>query len=132
MKLCKYAALYSVGGAAYVVLELLWRGRSHVSMFLAGGLCFVLLGFLNRAEPRLPLWLRLPAGALVITMVELAAGLIVNRQYAVWDYRNQWGNFCGQICPAFFLIWIPVSALAMAAYELLEPQLDRLMCGRRH
>jgi len=131
MKLCKYAVLFSAGGAAYVALELLWRGRSHISMFLAGGLCFLLLGLLNRAEPRLPLWLRLPAGALVITMVELAAGLMVNREYAVWDYRKQWGNFCGQICPAFSLVWVPVSALAMAAYELLEPWLERLISIRR-
>mgnify|MGYP007039094459 CR=1 FL=1 len=35
----------------------------------------------------------------IITTVELAAGLIFNRDYAVWDYRGIPGNFCGQICP---------------------------------
>ena len=130
MKLCKYGLLFSVGGAAYTAMELLWRGRSHVSMFLAGGACFLLLGLLNRAQPRLPGWLRFPVGALVITMVELAAGLLVNRQYAVWDYRDQWGNFCGQICPAFTALWIPMAALAMLAYEWLEPLTDKLL--KRH
>ena len=124
MKLCKYGLLFAAGGCTYVVLELLWRGRSHASMFLAGGACFLLLGGLNRARPRLPGWLRFPVGALVITMVELAAGRLVNRQYGVWDYRGQWGNFCGQICPVFTILWIPMAALAMAVYEWLEPPLD--------
>ena len=131
MKICKYSLLFSVGGVVYMGMELLWRGRSHGSMFLAGGTCFLLLGLLNRAQPRLPGWLRFPVGALVITMVELAAGLLVNRQYGVWDYRGQWGNFCGQICPAFTALWIPMAALAMTAYEWLEPLLDKWLIKSR-
>lgn len=125
MELRKKGVLFCMGGLGYVALELLWRGRSHGSMFLAGGLCFLLLGGLSRAEPRLPGVLRMTVGALIITMVELAAGLLVNRQYAVWDYRNQWGNFCGQICPLFTLLWIPISAFAMAGFEWLEPKVDK-------
>ncbi len=120
MKIWKQTVLFYLGGCAYVGLELLWRGRSHGSMFAAGGLCFLLLGGLNRAEPRLPLPLRAAVGALVITMVELAAGLAVNRNYAVWDYRDSPGNFLGQICPAFTLLWIPVAAAAMVLYDLLD------------
>ena len=127
MNVWKNGALFCMGGLGYVGMELLWRGRSHGSMFLAGGACFLLLGGLNRAQPRMPLWLRLPVGALIITMVELAAGLLVNRQFAVWDYRDRWGNFCGQICPAFTLLWIPIAGLAMAAYEWLEPAAGRLL-----
>ena len=123
--------IMTLGGGAYVLVELLWRGRSHASMFLAGGACFLLLGNLNRAQPRLPLWLRLPVGALVITMVELATGLLVNRQFAVWDYRAQWGNFCGQICPVFTALWIPIAALAMGVYERVEPALDKWIYKHR-
>ena len=123
----KNGALFCVGGWGYMGLEFLWRGYSHGSMFLAGGVCFLLLGGLSRARPRLPGWLRYPVGALIITMVELAAGLLVNRQYRVWDYRDQWGNFCGQICPVFTVLWIPVAALGMALYEWLEPAVDGLM-----
>ena len=126
MKIRKNGCLFCLGGLAYFCLELLWRGRSHISMFLAGGTCFLLLGLLNRARPRLPGWLRFPAGAIIITMVELAAGLLVNRQFAVWDYREQWGNFCGQICPLFTLLWIPLAALAMMVYEWLEPAVEGL------
>ena len=54
-----------------------------------------------------------PHGAGVITILELAAGLLVNRRHQVWDYSALPGNFLGQICLPFSLLWIPVSALAM-------------------
>ena len=31
--------LWALLGAAYVALETLWRGYSHPSMFIVGGLC---------------------------------------------------------------------------------------------
>ena len=107
-----------LGGAAYVGLELLWRGRSHISMFLAGGTCFLLLGRLNRTP--LPLPARAVAGAGIVTAVELAAGLLANRDYAVWDYRGLPMNFLGQICLPYTLLWIPVSALGMVLYGALD------------
>ena len=115
----KKALIFLTGGAAYVGLELLYRGRSHISMFLAGGLCLLLVGHLNEVEPRLPLVLRIPLGAAIITMVELGTGLLVNRDYAVWDYRALPGNLWGQICPQFFLLWLPLSWVAMVVYDRL-------------
>ena len=103
-----------------MALELLWRGWTHGSMFLAGGSCFLLLGKLNRTEPRLPLFWRGVAGAGVITSVELLTGLLANRDYSVWDYRQMPGNFHGQICLPFCLAWIPVSIGAMVLYERLD------------
>ena len=121
LKFWKKTGLFVLGGAGYVGLELLWRGRSHVSMFAAGGVCFLLLGGLNHARPRLPLALRTVAGAGVITMVELAAGMLANRDYAVWDYRGMPMNFMGQICPAYSLLWVPVAMGALLLYEALDP-----------
>ena len=89
-------------------------------MFLAGGVCFLLLGRLNR---KLPLPLRAVLGSGIITLVELAAGLLVNRSYTVWDYRNRLGNFLGQICPMYSLLWIPVSAGAQSIYHRAEKML---------
>ena len=119
MEIAKKAALGCIGGGAYVGLELLWRGRSHISMFAAGGVCFLLLGQLVRLRGPV----RLVLGPLVITAVELVTGLLVNRNYTVWDYRGSPGNFLGQICPVYTLLWLPVSLLAMAIY----PRLDRLL-----
>ena len=126
MKFWKQMILFCVGGGAYVGLELLWRGRSHGSMFAAGGTCFLLIGHLNRVRPRLSLPIRTLAGAGIITMVELAAGLLVNRNFAVWDYRDQTGNFLGQICPLFTVLWIPVSMLALSLHGMLIRLMDRV------
>lgn len=125
LKFWKKILLFGIGGTGYVGLELLWRGRSHSSMFLAGGLCFLLLGKLNRTQPRLPLVLRGALGAIVITSVELLAGLLANRDYRVWDYRDLPFNFHGQVCLPFSLLWIPLSLGAMALYEITDRLLIR-------
>jgi len=123
MKLWKNTMLFCTGGSAYVALELLWRGWSHGSMFLAGGSCFLLLGKLGRVQPMLPLPARAVVGALIITSVELMAGLIANRDYSVWDYRNVPFNFHGQICLPFSLLWLPVSLGAMVLYDTLDKKI---------
>ena len=123
MQFWKRLFLFALGGCAYMGVELLWRGYSHGSMFLAGGLCFLLLGRLNSAQPRLPLVLRALAGAGIITMVEYAAGLVFNRNYTVWDYRGQLLNYHGQICLGFSLLWIPVSVVAMFLYSFLDKKI---------
>ena len=104
-------------------LELLWRGWSHGSMFLAGGSCFLLLGKLQTARPQLSLPIRALAGAGVITLVEYTAGLLFNRGYTVWDYRRMPMNVHGQICLPFCLLWLPIGVGAMYAYELLDKKI---------
>ena len=126
MNIRKSFFLFCSGGLSYVGIELLYRGYSHFSMFLAGGVCFLLLGKLELTQPRLPLPLRGLAGAGIITMVELLAGLIVNQNYGVWDYRHLPVNFHGQICLRFFLLWIPVSLGAMWLYKTLQKHLATL------
>ncbi len=122
MKL-KNTALFAAGGLGYVALELLWRGRSHGSMFLAGGSCFLILGRLSRVK--LPLPLRAAGGAAAITGAELVAGFLFNRSYTVWDYRTMPLNYQGQICLPYSLLWIPVSLGGMALYRKLEMLLDK-------
>lgn len=87
-------------------------------MFLAGGTCFLILGKLRQLKLSYPL--RVLVGAGSITAVELGTGLLVNRDYHVWDYRSLPGNYRGQICPLFTALWIPVAALGMELYGLAE------------
>ena len=117
MKIWKKAVLFYLGGCVYMALEVLWRGWSHGSMFLAGGVCFLLIGHLGEMKPALPVPVRMLTGAGIITMVEMAAGQQFNREYRVWDYRGQPGNFLGQICPAFSLLWVPVALAAIVLYD---------------
>ena len=87
-------------------------------MFFAGGSCFLLLGMLRK----LPLGLLSKGllGAAAITGVEFLVGILLNKNYQVWDYRGLPGNFHGQVCLPFFLLWIPVSLGGMALYHLAE------------
>ena len=107
--------MFLIGGSGYVGLEFLWRGRSHGSMFLAGGVCFLLLGQLDRL--RLSPSVKCLLGSGIITTVELAVGLIANRDHQVWDYRQMPCNFLGQICLSYSLLWVPVSLGAMGIYR---------------
>lgn len=120
MRYLKYPILFCAGGTGYMTLELLWRGWSHGSMFLAGGTCFLLLGKLKNIRS-LPL--QGVVGAAVITGVELAAGLVFNRNYTVWDYRSMPFSFQGQICLPFSLLWVPVSLGAVGLYRLMDATL---------
>ena len=115
---------FFVGGGSYVALELLWRGRSHSSMFVAGGCCFLLLGQLKTRLKNSPLLLRGMAGAAAITAVELATGFLCNRNYKVWDYRNTPLNFKGQICLPYFLLWIPLSLVGMELFSALQRRIS--------
>lgn len=104
----KKAVLFSIGGGLYVALELLWRGRSHWTMFALGGSCFLALGKLN---PRLHPVVRMGLGSAICTAGELLVGQIFNRDYRIWDYRSLPGNYRGQICLFFSLLWAPLSLI---------------------
>ena len=119
-KKIKHPLLFFLFGAgSYACLELLSRGRTTFSMFLAGGTCFLLIhricnGLLRRAGA----FLRCLAGSAVITGVELIFGLLFNRRHNVWDYSDRRGNFRGQICPLFSFLWalLSIPAMKLAAW----------------
>ena len=126
MKFWRTAVLFYLGGTAYMTVEFLWRGRSHGSMFTLGGLCFLLLGKLQKGLPRFPLWSKVILGAGMITALELATGLAVNRQYAVWDYRNMPYQYRGQICLPYSLLWMPLSLAGMRLYDAIRERLFQI------
>ena len=92
-------------------------------MFFAGGTCFLLLGKLRRVGNAISLPVRALLGAGIITLVEYTAGLLVNRNYTVWDYRNMPLHLHGQICLPFSLLWLPISLFAMYLYRLLDKKI---------
>ena len=116
MKYMKYPVLFAAGGLGYMGLEILWRGWTHGAMFFAGGTCFLLLGRLKNR----PLWEKAVLGAGMITAVELATGLLLNRQYQIWDYRGVPLNVWGQICLPYSLLWMPVGLAGELLYRLLD------------
>lgn len=125
MKAYQRGILFAIGGMGYVVLEFLWRGRSHVTMFFLGGLCFLLIGHLGELPHKASLPVRMLLGAGIITALELGTGLLFNRNFEIWDYRNLWPNFLGQISLIFSLLWIPVSLGAIWIYDTLSRKMQR-------
>ncbi len=108
----KYLFLFDVGGLLYILIELAWRGWSHWTMFILGGICFIYLGLINEALPwSMPLWQQILIGAVGITILELLTGCIVNLWlgWDVWDYSGMPSNILGQICPQYMLLWLPVA-----------------------
>ena len=95
-----------------MMIELIWRGHSHWTMFILGGLCFIYLGLINEVlHWETPLWLQILIGAAGITILEFSTGCIVNLAlgWNVWDYSGMPGNLLGQICPQYFVLWLPVA-----------------------
>ena len=123
MKFLRGCILFYIGGTAYMILEFLWRGRSHGSMFLLGGLCFLLVGGGASKFQGIPIPVRPLLGAGVITGLELITGWLVNQDHKIWDYRDQLFQFQGQICLAFSLLWVPVSLMAMELYAVTQKKL---------
>ncbi len=122
MQFWRKCMLFYLGGGGYVCLELLWRGRSHGSMFFLGGICFLVIGAIRRLH-RLYLSVRLLLSAAAVTALELLAGLAVNRDHGVWDYRSLPYNYRGQICLLYALLWLPVCLLGMLLHRFAEEKL---------
>ena len=119
-----FAAVYAIGSVGYSAVEILWRGFTHWTMAITGGVCFTLLHLLNGKMRTHPLWKKCLAGSGVITAVEFTAGCIVNLTFHmdVWDYSAMAGNLLGQICPMYSVLWfllcIPVMWVSNALYRM--------------
>lgn len=122
-KVKKHGVLALIGGVIYGALEILIRGHTHWTMVILGGVCFVAIGLINEIIPwEMPLAAQMLIGAIIITALEFGCGCIVNLWlgWDVWDYSKLWGNFLGQICPLYSVIWFFVSALAIIIDDYLR------------
>ena len=99
--------LFLFGGAVYSLIEVMFRGYTHWSMTVTGGLCLVLMYRRFTSIPDDPLMMKCLFGAVTITAMEFAAGCIVNLwlDWQVWDYSGMLFNLYGQICPLFSALW---------------------------
>ena len=116
--------LFIIGGLIYASIEVFARGFTHWSMFIVGGLCFVIIGLLNEWYNEDMLFeLQTLIGAFVITALEFISGYIVNIKlgWNVWDYSEHRFNLFGQICLHHSICyWIPLSAFAITLDDILR------------
>lgn len=119
----KALILIVIGGITYTSIELLWRGRTHISMFFLGGVCFYAIGLLNEVVSwEDPLCLQCLCGSVLVTVLEMLTGFYVNLYLGlnVWDYSNMPFNFMGQICLFFSLCWYFLSLVAIILDDYLR------------
>lgn len=121
-KISKYMFLWAVGGALYYSFEILFRGFSHWSMFVLGGICFLFFylqgHILGWSEP---LWKQMIRNIIFITSLEFITGIIVNKWLGlgVWDYSGLPLHLFGQICVPFMIIFSALSVLGIFASSYL-------------
>ena len=108
--------LWAVGGSIYYGFELLFRGFSHWSMFVLGGICFVFFAVQGRMVLwQDPLWLQLARCMVFVTSMEFITGIIVNKWLLlnVWDYSRLPLQLFGQICVPFIIIFSGLAAVGI-------------------
>lgn len=114
--LYKYFLFFLLGGAIYYCIEIAFRGHSHPSMFILGGICYILIGYINEYLPwNTPIEVQAILGGTIVTVLEFITGYIVNIRLGlgVWDYSNLKYNIMGQVCLPFTFLWMGISVIAI-------------------
>ncbi|MDY3928943.1 MAG: hypothetical protein SOZ34_06220 [Clostridia bacterium] len=102
--------VFFLGAAGYGLMEIIWRGYTHWTMLICGGVCFFLIYNIFDILGDTSTVFKAVAGSLTITFVELFAGLIINVKLGlnVWDYSGMPYNILGQVCLPYSFLWLAV------------------------
>ena len=127
-RVLKHLILFAIGGSIYILIEVTYRHimnrpPTHWSMFVLGGLAFLLIGELNEIlDWKMPFWIQDLIGTFITVSLEFVFGYILNIRLGlgIWDYSNLPFNLCGQICLPFALIWTLLVAVAIVLDDYLR------------
>ncbi|WP_446898768.1 putative ABC transporter permease [Clostridium sp. LBM24168] len=123
-KIYKDLLLIFIMGSLYMVLEGLWRGWTHISMLVVGGISAFLIGRLNE-HPRFydrEMWQECIIGTFIVLLLEFTSGVILNIWLGldVWNYSDEPFNLYGQICLPYALIWFMLMPLCIYVDDYLR------------
>ncbi len=118
----RHALIFLTGAVGYSLLELLWRGRTHPSMALLGGLCLLTIFFINGRFSHKSRPYRAFLCAAAITAAELLSGILLNLilHLSVWDYSRQPLHILGQICPLYSFLWFLLSLAVLYVLDRFQ------------
>lgn len=122
-KIIEYIAIFIVGAITYMLLEICWRGYTHWTMGILGGIVIILVGLINEVTRKdLPLIIQAPMASIIITLLEYWAGYILNIQLGmnIWDYSDLPFNVDGQVCLYYSLLWMILGIVASIADDLIR------------
>lgn len=120
-RLRRWVLLWFLLGEQYFVIEAVYRffrgERVHVAMLAVGGLAAVLIGAVNQIPRfyRAPVIIQALAGTVITLGVEFCTGYLLNIRLglSIWDYTGLTGNFMGQVCLPFAVVWFFLIPLAI-------------------
>ena len=115
IRVAKLTFGFVFGAGVYSILEIIYRGYTHPSMAVTGGICGAVIYALSISKIK---YVKAAIiSAFFITAAELTVGLIV------WDYSHHKFNFMGQICPLFSLIWLVLSFFTIPLCRYMDKKL---------
>lgn len=114
--------IFIIFGISYFTLEILYRGYSHWTMILLGGIVSVLIGLINEITPNMRMWKQMLLGTILVTLFEFILGYILNIKLGlgIWDYSNIPFNIMGQICLPFSFLWFVLSYFVIMLDDILK------------
>lgn len=133
-KAYEYIIIFSIGAICYSLIEILWRGFTHWTMSITGGIALLTIYILNTKIISGSLYKRCLIGCLAITLIEFVVGFFVNIVYKmnVWNYSKIPFHILGQVCPRFTFLWFllcfPATSLCQFIYKRFfsKPKKDNI------
>ncbi len=123
-KIKKYSLFFILGAIGYAAIEIIWRGHTHWSMMIAGGLCFMLFSVVAKQLKGKNIFIKAAVCALGVTVIEFVFGVVFNLwlKMGVWDYSKMPLNLLGQICPLFTIIWAGVAIAFLPLADVINKE----------
>lgn len=121
----KYITLFFIGSIVYMTMEIMWKGETHWTMGVLGGICLIIIGLINELFSDIPLLYQGFIGSIIITFLEYFSGMLLNVKLGlgIWDYSMLPWNVDGQVCLYFSIIWIFVSMFASILDDAIRVKL---------
>lgn len=127
-KVFKPAILFMIGGTIYSLVEIIWRALrgstpTHWTMFILGGLCFLVVGAINEYFSwETPFIIQTIIGTGIVLLLEFIFGCVLNLWLGlgIWDYSDTPFNILGQVCLPFAFAWLFLVAFAIVFDDYLR------------
>ena len=120
-RLFKYISIYIFSGVLYITIELFFRHRTDITMFLLAGICGLILAGLNNIYTyELDFSIQVILSTFCITLGEYIFGVIFNSDYHIWDYRNLPFSINGYVNLYFSLMWLVIATFGIPLLDYIE------------
>ena len=118
----KLTLCFLSGATIYPIIELIYRGYTHFSMAILGGVCLCAVFSVHTALGRGKILTKALLSTVLITQCEFLCGVIVNilLGLSVWDYSDRKFHVLAQVCPRFSFYWFLLSVSALMIFSLLS------------